>query len=97
MFYNESSDNNGGIRVYFNLEVHLRIEGTGMLSKGRFTARKKSEIPMAAYQIIRDIKRETGYRTTLIEKVIVNGTENITEEVKKIESMPVPPLDNIFW
>lgn len=83
--------------MYFNLEVHLCIEGTGVLSKGRFAARKKSEIPLVSYQVIRDLKRETGYRTTLIEKVIVNGTEDITEEVKKIECMPIPPLDNIFW
>jgi hypothetical protein len=83
--------------VYFNLEVRLCIEGTGMLSKGRFAARNNSEISFVAYQFIRDIKRETGYRTTLIELVIVNGTEDITEEVKKIESMPIPPFDNIFW
>lgn len=83
--------------MYFNLEVHLRIDGTGMLSKGTFTARNKSEIPLVAYQIVREIKRETGYRTTLIEQVIVNGTENITEEVKNIECAPIPPLDNIFW
>ncbi|MFB3162550.1 hypothetical protein ABLO26_14380 [Neobacillus sp. 179-J 1A1 HS] len=83
--------------MYFNLEVHLCIEGTRMLSKGRYAARRNSEIPLLAYQVVRSIKRETGYRTTLIEKVIVNGTEDITEEVKKIESMPIPPLDNIFW
>ncbi|MFB3166625.1 hypothetical protein P5G62_005840 [Neobacillus sp. 179-C4.2 HS] len=83
--------------MYFNLEVHLCIEGTRMLSKGRYAARRNSEIPLLAYQVVRSIKRETGYRTTLIEKVIVNGTEDISEEVKKIESMPIPPLDNIFW
>jgi hypothetical protein len=83
--------------MYFNLEVHLCIEGTRMLSKGRFAARHKSEIPLLAYQVVRSIKRETGYRTTLIEKVIVNGTDDISEEVKKIESLPIPPLDNIFW
>jgi hypothetical protein len=68
-----------------------------MLSKGRYAARSKSEIPLLAHQVVRSIKRETGYRTTLIEKVIVNGIEDISEEVNKIESMPIPPLDNIFW
>lgn len=68
-----------------------------MLSKGRFAARNQSEIPLIAYQVVRNIKRETGYRTTLIEQVIVNGSEDITEDVKKIECMPIPPLDNIFW
>ncbi|MEC1524631.1 hypothetical protein P9D43_21740 [Neobacillus niacini] len=83
--------------MYFNLEVHLCIEGTGILSKGRIAARKKSEIPLVAYQMIRDIKRDTGYRTTLIQQVIVNGTVDITEEVKIIDCMPIPPLDTIFW
>jgi hypothetical protein len=59
--------------VYFNLEVRLCIEGTGMLSKGRFAARNNSEISFVAYQFIRDIKRETGYSTTLIEQVIVRS------------------------
>jgi hypothetical protein len=89
-------NSNGGIRVYFNLEVHLCIEGTRKLSKGRFAARNKSEIPLLAYQVVRSIKQETGYRTTLIEQVIVNGTEDITEEVKRIERMRTPPIDNIF-
>lgn len=77
------------ICVYFNLEAHLYIDGTGIISKGCFKARKKSEIPLVAYQYIRDIKRETGFRPTLIEKVIVNGTEDITEEVMKVERMPI--------
>ncbi len=47
--------------------------------------------------MIRDIKRDTGYRTTLIQQVIVNGTVDITEEVKIIDCMPIPPLDTIFW
>lgn len=68
-----------------------------MLSKGRFAARNQSEILLIAYQVVRNIKRETGYRTTLIEQVIVNGSKDITEDVKKFECMPIPPLDNIFW
>ena len=67
----------------FNLEVHLNIDETGLLARGRFLARKREEMSNVAYQYIQSIKRETGYHSTLIEKVIVNGTEDITEEVKK--------------
>ncbi|WP_160718681.1 hypothetical protein [Bacillus sp. USDA818B3_A] len=81
----------------FNLEVHLIIEGTGLASRGRFTARNKHEIPNVAHQYIQSIKLETGYRRTLIEGVIVNGTIDITDEVIKIETQPIPPMDDIFW
>lgn len=81
----------------FNLEVYLKIEDTGIFSGGYLKARNKSEIPRVAYQYIQSIKRETGYRTTKIEKVIVNGTEDITEEVKEIEIRPIPTMDDIFW
>ena len=81
----------------FNLEVHLIIEGTGLAARGRFSARSKKEIPIVAHQYIKSIKRETGYRTTFIEGVMVNGTVDITEEVKEIENRPIPPMDDIFW
>ncbi|CAH0298674.1 hypothetical protein [Peribacillus sp. Bi134] len=45
----------------------------------------KTDIPNVTHQYIHSLKRETGYRKTLIEEVIVNGTEDITEEVKAIE------------
>ncbi|WP_066385475.1 hypothetical protein [Neobacillus mesonae] len=81
----------------FTLEVHLNIEDTGIFSGGNFYAKNKSEVPRVAYQFIQGIKQETGYRKTLIEKVIVNGTVDITEEVKEIENRPIPPMDDIFW
>ena len=81
----------------FNLEVHLIIEGTGLTARGRFSARNKKEIAMVAHKYIRSIKHETGYRHTFIENVIVNGTEEITNEVMEIENKPIPPMDDIFW
>lgn len=74
----------------FILEVHLSIDGTGMVSSGPFKARGKSDIPRAAYQYIQEIKRETGYRTTIIEKVIINGEEDITDRITEIENRLVP-------
>jgi hypothetical protein len=79
-----------------NLEVHLIIEGTGLVAKGRFSARNNKEMANVAHKYIRSIMRKTGYRRTFIEKVIVNGTEDITEEVWEIENKPIPPMDNIF-
>jgi hypothetical protein len=70
----------------FNVEVHLKIDGTGMFSGGPFTARRKSDIPLVAHQYIQEIKRETGFRATLIEKVMVNGTEDITDKVTELEN-----------
>ena len=81
----------------FNLEVHLKIDGTGLAVRGRFSARNKQDIPTVAHQYIQSIKRETGYRRTLIEEVMVNGSIDITEEVKEIENQPIPPMDDIFW
>ncbi|ULT59384.1 hypothetical protein L1999_13000 [Neobacillus drentensis] len=81
----------------FNLEVHLKIEGTGLFVRGRFSARNKQDIPAVAHQYIQSIKHETGYRRTLIEEVMVNGSIDITEEVKEIENQPIPPMDDIFW
>lgn len=81
----------------FNLEVHLFIEGSGLVAKGRFSTRNKKEIANVAHKYIRSIMHETAYRRTFIEKVIVNGTVEITEEVKEIEDKPIPPMDDIFW
>lgn len=81
----------------FNLEVHLVIEGTGMLARGSFAARNKGEIPKVAYEYIENIKRETGYRTTLIQKVMIDGTQDITEKIIEIENQPIPKMDDIFW
>ena len=81
----------------FNLEVHLIIEGTGLAGRGRFSARNKKEMAIVAHMYIRSIKHETGYRKTFIENVMVNGTEDITNEVREIEYKPIPPMDDIFW
>jgi hypothetical protein len=82
MFYNKKEV----MFMKFNVDVHLKIDGTGMFSGGSFTARRKSDIPGVAHQYIQEIKRETGFRPTLIEKVMVNGSEDITDKVQKIEN-----------
>ncbi|MGG1678131.1 hypothetical protein ACIFOT_20690 [Neobacillus sp. NRS-1170] len=81
----------------FLLDVNLTIDGSGVSSSGYFYARNKSEIPKVAYQFIQDKKWESGFRKTVIKKVIVNGSEDITQVVKEIESRPIPTLDDIYW
>jgi hypothetical protein len=93
MFYNGRR----GDIMEFLLDVNLSIEGSGVSSSGYFYARNKSEIPKVAYQFIQDTKRESGYRKMVINKVIVNGSEDITYVVKEIESRPIPPMDDIYW
>ncbi|NHM31283.1 hypothetical protein [Neobacillus terrae] len=81
----------------FNLEVQLRIDGTGVAQTGAFNARKAEEIPEVAYQFIQHIKRETGYRETIIEKVIINHDHDITDMVLEIENRPIPKMDDVWW
>lgn len=81
----------------FNLNVHLRIEGTGVSSGGTFKARTIKDIPKVVYDYIKYIKYETGYRTMVIEKVLVDGTEDITELVREIDGRPAEELPDVFW
>ena len=80
-----------------NLEIHLNIDGTGMFSRGSFKAKTKSDIPHVAYDYIKSVNHETGYRPMIIEKVILNGTEDITASVAEIHNQPIPDMDDIFW
>jgi hypothetical protein len=80
-----------------NLQIHLDIEDQNVTRSGSFTVRKAEDIPEIAYEWIRQIKRETSYRDTHIEKVLVNSEKDITEEVRKIDEAPIPDMDDIFW
>ncbi|WP_042458933.1 hypothetical protein [Neobacillus dielmonensis] len=81
----------------FYVKVSLNIEGTG-ISCGRYlAARDQAGVPSVAFQYIQSIKRQTGYRSTIIEKVMVDGIQDITKKVKEIENRPIPPMDDIFW
>ncbi|MCM2535151.1 hypothetical protein NDK43_25915 [Neobacillus pocheonensis] len=77
--------------------MHLRINGTGSVNRGEFTARRKEDIPVVAYQHIYQNKKETGFQYTIIKKVLVNNQEDITQQVREIESLPIPDLDDVFW
>lgn len=75
-----------------HIEVHLRIDGIGHLQRGPFDVNpvEFAENPdMAAtkiaYDFIQEIKSQTGYRETKIEKVIYDGEHNITKLVRNYE------------
>lgn len=67
-----------------------------MASQGSFTVKKEEDIPALAYEWIKDIKKKTGYRKTVIDKVIANNEKDITEEVREINEAPIPHMDD-FW
>lgn len=74
-----------------HLEAHLIIDGNRTLHRGSFDVTKREfeaephfTSGVVAYRWIDEIKRETGYLDTIIELVKLNGTEDITETVKKI-------------
>lgn len=79
------------------IRVDLSIDGVRSLKSGQFILRRKEDIPNVAYEWIRQIKRETGYRQTEILKVIYDGDKDITDEVKKIDEAPIPDMDDVFW
>ncbi len=78
----------------------LNIEGNRGSSCGEFYVRdsefKKDPdfaVAVVAYEWIQQMKRETGQRETIIEKVTWNEDNDITEVVKEIQ--PVPQEDNL--
>lgn len=75
-----------------NIQIHYNIEGSRGLSRGEFNLKEK-DIPQFAHNWIERIKRETGYRKTIIEKVLVDNEKDIIEEVMKIGN--VIPEDNL--
>lgn len=82
-----------------HLDIHLIIEGNRTLHRASFNVnnREYKEDPeftagVAAYKWIEQIKRETGHLDTVIELVLLNSTDDITDTVNKIRPI-VPPDD----
>ncbi|UQD53854.1 hypothetical protein C0971_15635 [Bacillus methanolicus] len=74
------------------LDIFL-LESNKLMQSESFTVKKVENIPSIAHEWIRQIKRETGYRDTIIEKVLVNNEEDITKEVREIDEAPIPDID----
>ncbi|MBW3113021.1 hypothetical protein KYJ26_14320 [Bacillus sp. MCCB 382] len=68
----------------YDIQLHVRIEDTGILRFNRFDCSRKKLIELASkwkYQVW----REHGCRDMLVEKIQVNGDEDIKNEVKEYE------------
>lgn len=69
-----------------NITVDYIINDTGVSRSGRFKVKK--DVVHTAYEWIMQIQREHGYDLVL-EKVIVDGSKDITEEIKKMFEAPL--------
>jgi hypothetical protein len=73
------------------IDIHMIINGTRTLQSGVFQVNREVAIPSVAYNWIRSVRRQTGYYgdESVIEKVVWNADNNITDEVKKIDDAPI--------
>jgi hypothetical protein len=80
------------------INVHVIVNGTRSLKRGAFNVNKTEDIVLFAYRWIKHIRRETGYygQQSIIEKIIVNGDLDITDQVKAIDAAPIPDVDLPF-
>jgi hypothetical protein len=74
-----------------SIDVHLVVNGTRSLVRGEWQVRNAEDIPKVAYNWIMRIRRETGYYgdESIIEKVVVDGEQDITDKVKVIDEAPL--------
>ncbi|MEW5568151.1 hypothetical protein [Rossellomorea marisflavi] len=64
------------------VDLVLSIDGIHMRKGGEFDVRKRSDIPLLICRWINQIKMDTGYRDTEIVSVYLDGSEELTEEVR---------------
>jgi hypothetical protein len=80
------------------IDVHMIVNGTKSLKRGEFNVNRNEDIALFAYGWVKNIRMETGYfgLQSIIEKVIVNEDQDITEQVKVIDEAPIPDADLPF-
>jgi hypothetical protein len=80
------------------IDVHMIVNGTKSLKRGEFNVNRNEDIALFAYGWVKHIRMETGYfgLQSIIEKVIVNEDQDITEQVKAIDNAPIPEIDLPF-
>lgn len=83
-----------------NIDVFLYIEGSHLRSGGAFNINPREykdnpdlSVAIVAYQYIQSIIKETGYKETIIKKVIYEGKKDITKLTRQIKR--IPPPDNL--
>jgi hypothetical protein len=65
---------------WFEVEMHYLIDGDRNMSSNRFMCRRH-ELPCKISGWLKSIKMETGYRKTVVEKIILNGSKDIPGEI----------------
>jgi hypothetical protein len=84
------------MKMRITIDLHMVVNGTRTLNRGSFDVSKNEDIAQFAYGWVKHIRLETGYfgKQSIIEKVIVNGDQDITDQVKAIDNAPIPD-DNL--
>lgn len=87
-------------RLKVIIETRLIIEGNHNMRRGEFFINDREfkadpdfAVSVIAYEWIERQKAETGYRDTIIEKVVWNEVNDITDLVKQIR--PIEPVDDL--
>jgi hypothetical protein len=65
---------------WFEVEMYYLIDGHRNRSSNRFNC-SRNGLPSKISGWLKDIKMETGYLKTVVEKIILNGSEDILEEI----------------
>jgi hypothetical protein len=71
-------------RVNYDMELHIRIEDTGILRFNRFSC-SRNKLPELASKWKYQVWREHGCREMIVEKILANNEEDIKDEVKEYE------------
>jgi hypothetical protein len=69
----------------FDLDLHIRIDGTGILRFNQFRCRR-DKLPELVSKWKYTVWREHGCRNMEVERIMVNNEEDIKDEVKKFEN-----------
>jgi hypothetical protein len=83
------------MKMRITIELHMIVNGTRSMKRGVFDINRNEDIAQFAYGWVKHVRMETGYfgNQSIIEKVIVDGDQDITEQVKAIAEAPIPDLD----
>jgi hypothetical protein len=86
------------LKMRITINVHMIVNGTRSLKRGVFNVNKNEDIARFAYGWVKHIRMETGYfgQQSIIEQVIVNGDQDITDKVRAIDNAPIPEIDLPF-
>lgn len=71
--------------MIYSIELKAIIEGTGIVLFNQFRC-KRDKLPKLVSKWKHQVWREHGCRKMLVEKILVNGEEDIKKEVETFEN-----------